>query len=486
MNRPLVEVELAFVLREPLVGPSVNAADVIRATDFVLPCIEIVDTRQKGRGPTPLVDSIADAAACGLVVLGGRPARLTDIDIRRVGASLSINGSVEESGVASAVMGNPINSVAWLANKLHEYGVTAEAGHVDPLGLVHQGHPVPVGRHRRGAVRPARRSHVLRRVAPCASASPSATLTSATIPASSRTSPRASRAPGSTTCCRPSTSSAATPTGPAGEKVHTVDVPYHEPFVLFGFLGAVTQRLELVTSILILPQRQTALVAKQAAELDLLTGGRLRLGVGVGRNWMEYEALNEDFTNRGARIEEQVERAAPAVDRELVTFDGPWHHLDRVGLNPMPVQRPIPIWMGSFVGQVVEKVIRRIGAPGRRLVPADVAGRPGAGGRAAAGLRRRGRARPGPHRHRVRHRREGGRRSPTRWVERAEAFRALGATHLRVMTAGGGFTTPQEHLDAALRWLEPSVKPGELTRFSPGSVTRRRTRDLPGMPWSLS
>lgn len=130
MNRPLVEVELAFVLCAPLPGPSVNAADVIRATDFVLPAIEIVDTRQKGRGPTPLVDSIADAAACGRVVLGGRPVRLTDIDIRRVGASLSVNGSVEESGVASAVMGNPINAVAWLANKLHEYGVTPEAGHV--------------------------------------------------------------------------------------------------------------------------------------------------------------------------------------------------------------------------------------------------------------------------------------------------------------------------------------------------------------------
>jgi 2-keto-4-pentenoate hydratase len=130
MNRPLVEVELAFVLREPLIGPSVNAADVIRATDFVLPAIEIVDSRQKGRGPTPLVDSIADAASCGSVVLGGRPVRLTDIDIRRVGATLSINGSVEESGVAAAVMGNPINSVAWLANKLHEYGVTPEAGHV--------------------------------------------------------------------------------------------------------------------------------------------------------------------------------------------------------------------------------------------------------------------------------------------------------------------------------------------------------------------
>jgi 2-keto-4-pentenoate hydratase len=130
MNRPLVEVELAFVLREPLIGPGVNAADVIRATDFVLPAIEIVDTRQKGRGPTPLVDSIADAAACGLVVLGGRPVRLTDIDVRRVGATLSINGSIEESGVSSAVMGNPINSVAWLANKLYEYGVTPEAGHV--------------------------------------------------------------------------------------------------------------------------------------------------------------------------------------------------------------------------------------------------------------------------------------------------------------------------------------------------------------------
>ena len=130
LNRPLVEVELAFVLREPLAGPGVNAADVIRATDFVLPCMEIVDLRQRGRGPNMLVDSIADAAACGLVVLGGRPVKLTDVDIRRIGASLSINGSVEESGVASAVMGNPINAVAWLATKLHEYGVALEAGHV--------------------------------------------------------------------------------------------------------------------------------------------------------------------------------------------------------------------------------------------------------------------------------------------------------------------------------------------------------------------
>src|SRR5207248_7892142 len=125
--------------------------------------------------------------------------------------------------------------------------------------------------------------------------------------------------------------------------------------------GAVSTRLGLVTSILVLPQRQTVLVAKQAAALGLLAAGRLRLGVGVGRNWMEYAALNEDFTDRGARLEEQVEVLRRLWTEELVTYDGRWHHLDRVGLNPMPAQRPIPMWMGSYVGQVVEKVIRRIG-----------------------------------------------------------------------------------------------------------------------------
>jgi 2-oxo-hept-3-ene-1,7-dioate hydratase/2-keto-4-pentenoate hydratase len=146
-NRPLVEVELVFVLREPLVGPAVNAADVVRATDFVLPAIEIVDSRYTERGPTPLVDSISDAASCGLVVLGGCPRRLTDpgLDLRRVGASLSINGTLEESGVASAVMGNPINAVAWLANKLHEFGVPFEAGHVALSGSFIKAIPLTAG-----------------------------------------------------------------------------------------------------------------------------------------------------------------------------------------------------------------------------------------------------------------------------------------------------------------------------------------------------
>jgi 2-oxo-hept-3-ene-1,7-dioate hydratase len=145
MNRPLVEVELAFVLGTALSGPGVNVADVIRATDFVLPAIEIVDTRQSGRGTNTLVDSISDAAACGLVVLGGMPKRLTDIDVRRIGASLSINGVIEESGVAGAVMGNPLNAVAWLINKLYEFGVSPEAGHVILSGSFIKAIPFEVG-----------------------------------------------------------------------------------------------------------------------------------------------------------------------------------------------------------------------------------------------------------------------------------------------------------------------------------------------------
>jgi 2-keto-4-pentenoate hydratase len=130
LNRPLVEIEIAFVLGKELSGPGVNAADVIRATDFVLPAIEIVDSRYAGRGAKPLIDSVADAAWCGLVVLGGRPARLTEIDIRREGAALYKNGMVEESGIGSAVMGNPINAIVWLANKLALFGVSMAAGSV--------------------------------------------------------------------------------------------------------------------------------------------------------------------------------------------------------------------------------------------------------------------------------------------------------------------------------------------------------------------
>ncbi len=130
LNRALVEVEIAFVLKKDLSGPSINTAEVIQATDFILPCLEIVDQRQTGRGPTPLVDTIADAASCGFVVVGGNPRKLTELDVRRIGGVLYKNGEVEESGVGAAVMGNPINAIAWLGNKLHEFGVTLRAGQI--------------------------------------------------------------------------------------------------------------------------------------------------------------------------------------------------------------------------------------------------------------------------------------------------------------------------------------------------------------------
>jgi len=237
-----------------------------------------------------------------------------------------------------------------------------------------------------------------------------------------------------------------------GETLHTYEVPCHEPLVLLAFLGAVTSRIELVTSIIISTQRQTVLLAKQAAELDLLTGGRVRLGVGIGRNWMEYEVLDQDFSNRGKRIEEQVEVMRALWCEELVTYDGKWHHLDRVGLNPLPVQRPIPIWMGSFAGALVEKVLERTGRladgwmpqfpPGDELAAAleRLRGYAAAAGRdpASMGIECGMRIRAGD--------------DPQTWVDKAEAFRALGATHLRVSTVGGGYSTPDEHLGACVRW----------------------------------
>ncbi len=143
--------------------------------------------------------------------------------------------------------------------------------------------------------------------------------------------------------------------------IHTYDKPYYEPIALFGFIAGATSTLEMATSILILPQRQTALVAKQVSMLDHLCGGRLRLGVGVGRNFVEYQVLGQDFATRGARMEEQIEVLRKLWTEELVTFHGQWHHLDQVGINPLPIQRPIPIWMGSFVGGTSDRVLKRIG-----------------------------------------------------------------------------------------------------------------------------
>ena len=130
VNRPWVEIELAFVLKAELGGPTVDATDVIKATDYVLPSIEICDSRFTTDGDGGVIDSIADAASCGLVIVGGNRVKLADFDPCDLTGALYINGELAESGTGAAVMGNPINAVAWLARKLSEFGVTMEAGHI--------------------------------------------------------------------------------------------------------------------------------------------------------------------------------------------------------------------------------------------------------------------------------------------------------------------------------------------------------------------
>lgn len=131
---------------------------------------------------------------------------------------------------------------------------------------------------------------------------------------------------------------------------------YHDPFVLFGFLAACTRRVEFSTQVLILPQRQTALVAKQAACLDMLCGGRFRLGIGVGWNEVEFTGLNENFHDRGRRSEEQVQVMKALWAEPHVTFRGRWHAIEDAGINPLPVRRSIPIWFGGHA----EVTLRRI------------------------------------------------------------------------------------------------------------------------------
>jgi probable F420-dependent oxidoreductase len=134
--------------------------------------------------------------------------------------------------------------------------------------------------------------------------------------------------------------------------------PFHETFVTLGFLAAVTKRIRLSSGVLIAPQRQTGLIAKQAAEADLLSGGRLRLGIGVGWNHVEYEALGEDWKTRGARQSEQVEVLRRLWSEDLVTFNGRFHVLKEVNIVPAPVQRPIPIWFGGISDAVVKRAAR--------------------------------------------------------------------------------------------------------------------------------
>jgi probable F420-dependent oxidoreductase len=236
--------------------------------------------------------------------------------------------------------------------------------------------------------------------------------------------------------------------------------PIHEPLVLFGYLAAVTHRVELVTGVLALPQRQTVLVAKQAAEIDVLSGGRLRLGVGLGWVEPEFHALGAAFTDRGRRVEEQVAVLRALFTQQVVTFSGRWHQLEAVGIAPLPPQRSIPIWIG---GQA-DAALRRVAALGEGWMPMigpEEALRDGFISRLHSYAQERGRdpagigidpivslARGGPVP-------EGNAplRTPEEWMGDLEGWRALGATHLTVNTMGAGFSV-QEHLDAIGRFKE--------------------------------
>ncbi len=224
---------------------------------------------------------------------------------------------------------------------------------------------------------------------------------------------------------------------------------FHEPFVLFGYLAGVTERIELVTSVIILPQRQTVLVAKQAAAIDVLSGGRLRLGIGTGWNPVEYEALGENFHDRGRRSEEQIELMRQLWTNDLVTYKGRWHSVTDAGLNPLPVQRPIPIWFGGRAEQVLKRVAR-LGDGWFPLFRPDQEG--------------------GELIQRVRDMAAAEGRSPDdigieswvsirgrpqdEWMADVEAWVALGATHISVNTMNAGLTSPQGHIDAITRFKD--------------------------------
>lgn len=226
---------------------------------------------------------------------------------------------------------------------------------------------------------------------------------------------------------------------------YTTKSLFHEPFVLFGYLAALTQ-LELVTGVIVLPQRQTALVAKQAAEVDILTRGRFRLGVGVGWNEVEYEALGEPFHNRGARSEEQIDVLRRLFTVESVRFTGRWHHISDAGLNPLPVQRPIPIWLGGGA----EALLRRVGRLGDGWFPQrgpDDEAR-GMLERVKEYAREAGRD---PEAIGIEPRLSVATVSPPDWASHAAAWRALGATHLTVNTMGAGLLSIDEHLETLRR-----------------------------------
>jgi probable F420-dependent oxidoreductase len=235
----------------------------------------------------------------------------------------------------------------------------------------------------------------------------------------------------------------ANPERPGWQGPYTYHSPFLEPFVLFAFMTSVTSNLGFFTGILILPQRQTALVAKQAATLDVLCAGRFRLGVGVGWNEVEYIALNQDFHNRGQRIEEQVRLLRQLWTQDLVNFTDQWHTIPDAGINPLPIQRPIPIWFGGHS----ERVLRRTAQMGDGWVPSyqnSAEARPSID-RLRYYLEKSDRD---PHKFGLEGRLAYGDGNANSWLRETAEWRSVGATHLSLNTMKAGFQSPNEHIAA--------------------------------------
>jgi probable F420-dependent oxidoreductase len=228
----------------------------------------------------------------------------------------------------------------------------------------------------------------------------------------------------------------------------TNETPFFEPFVLFSFMAAVTRRVEFETCVLLLPQRQTVLAAKQAAGLDLLSGGRLRLGVGIGWNEIEYISLGADFHTRGKRVEEQIALLRWLWEKAHFDFQGWWHTIPDAGISPLPLQRPIPIWFGGQAGPVIRRAAR-IADGWMPLYATPEQARPGLdlldrsleeAGRSRAGFGLEARI---PY--------AGG---PQAWGLLLSGWEAAGATHISLVTTGCGLNTPNAHMEALCRFRQ--------------------------------
>ncbi len=228
---------------------------------------------------------------------------------------------------------------------------------------------------------------------------------------------------------------------PGWDRPYTHESMIHEPFALFAFIAGVAPRLGLAPCVIILPQRQAALVAKQAAEIDVLTNGRFRLGVGIGWNPVEFEGLGMNFNDRARRFEEQIDLMRRLWAEPVISFQGAYHTVTSAGINPLPVQRPIPIWVGASAEAAVKRACR--------IADGYMPLRPLEGGWEATIEKVRGWLREAgrdPATFGIEGRLNAGTGTPDEWRKTVEEWRGLGATYFSVSTSGGGLVGPDAHV----------------------------------------